>query len=248
MLKLAVMAPGKAEIFLSLQGEGMSIGQPSVFVRLSQCNLHCHWCDTPYTWNFEGTDFAHRDEAAKYDRGDETIAMDVDEVVARIASLDCKRVIFTGGEPLLQQGELGSLCETLKARKASYHIEFETNGTIAPAGLVAELADQFNVSPKLAHSKNDLTVRRRSDALTYFVRDARATFKFVVQERGDLDEVDAMMREFGIDESRVYLMPEGIDTNTLRARTVWLADACTKRGVNFSDRLQIHLYGNTRGT
>src|SRR4051794_41183262 len=42
-----------SEIFESLQGEGVSIGAPCIFVRLAQCNLHCTWCDTKYTWDFE---------------------------------------------------------------------------------------------------------------------------------------------------------------------------------------------------
>ena len=38
-------------MFYSFQGEGKTIGQPRLFIRLAGCNLRCKWCDTKYSWD-----------------------------------------------------------------------------------------------------------------------------------------------------------------------------------------------------
>ena len=251
-MRLAVTSPGVPEIFHSLQGEGVSAGKPSVFVRLSQCNLHCAWCDTAYTWNFLDTDFTHRDDTAdgprKYDRAAETVDRTVDELAARLMVQPCRRIIFTGGEPLLQQRELGELVRRLKNADPPFYIEIETNGTIRPAGLAADLIDQFNVSPKLAHSGNPEALRRKSETLRAYARDPRANFKIVVAAPPDLEEVAELVAESGMPSARVWLMAEGRTSAELATREGWLAEACLKAGYNFTGRLHIHLYGDTRGT
>jgi organic radical activating enzyme len=243
-LRLATIRPGEPEIFHSLQGEGISAGRPSVFVRLSGCNLACWWCDTPYTWHFDDEAAAHRD-GRTFDRRENTATLAIADVAERIRQHDCRHVVFTGGEPLLQQPALTSLCKLLGP---DYHIEIETNGTVAlTAGFDAHV-HQLNLSPKLAHSRNDEDRRRNDIALRGFAADPRAWFKFVAASPDDASEIAMLAERFAIPATRILLMPEGTDTATLRARTAWLADLCLERGWRFTDRLHIHLYGDTRGT
>lgn len=251
-MRLAVTAPGTPEIFHSLQGEGVSAGKPSVFVRLSQCNLHCVWCDTAYTWNFLGTEFTHRDDAPgaphKFDRRQETLDRSVEELAEHLTGQPCRRIIITGGEPLLQQRELGELIQRLKDADRSFYIEIETNGTITPSGAAANLIDQFNVSPKLAHSGNDTALRLKPETLRFYAQDDRANFKIVIETPSDLEQVKTLVAEFSLPPSRIWLMPEGRTPEELQGREEWLAEACLEHGYNFTGRLHIYLYGDTRGT
>jgi 7-carboxy-7-deazaguanine synthase len=95
------------EIFHSIQGEGILIGIPTIFIRTTGCNLRCSWCDTKYA----------------YDEGDE---MSIDEIMEKVKEHSCTHVCITGGEPLLQE-ETPTLVERLN--KKNYRICLETNGS-----------------------------------------------------------------------------------------------------------------------
>jgi organic radical activating enzyme len=235
-LVLAVDDSGGPEIFASVQGEGPSAGEPCAFVRLSRCNLACTWCDTAYTWRFSGPD--------AYDRKAEQVTLSEPEVADRIRALGRERLVITGGEPLLQ----GAALARMVARLPGMHVEVETNGTVAPHPALDRLVHQYNVSPKLAHSGNPAARALIPERLAAFAADPRAFFKFVVASPGDLAEVLALAERFGIPGERLFVMPEGTDSATLRERTAWLADWAATHGVWVSDRLHIHLYGDTRGT
>ncbi len=96
------------EVFHSIQGEGATIGLPTVFVRLTGCNLRCNWCDTQYA----------------YDEGEE---MDIPRVLGEIRRYDCKRVCITGGEPLLQEEAYRLMDELLYD---DFIVVLETNGSV----------------------------------------------------------------------------------------------------------------------
>src|SRR5438094_4143010 len=99
-----------AEIFSSLQGEGLLTGMPSVFVRTSGCNLRCWFCDTPYTsWEPEGADWSVEETVEEVQRlASVGWDKDAERPSAHRAVID--HVIITGGEPMLF-AELIPLCQ-----------------------------------------------------------------------------------------------------------------------------------------
>ena len=233
MLALATQAPGEPgsgaraepEIFASVQGEGPSAGTPVAFVRLSRCNLACVWCDTAYTWHFEGDQRPHR-SGATWDRRANQVSLEVAEVAERIRALGQKRLVVTGGEPLLQAGPLAELLEMLD----DMTVEIETNGTTrAPPRLDIRI-DQYNVSPKLAHSGNPAALALLPERLAAYAADPRAWFKFVIAAPEDVAEMLALQRAYAIPSARIFLMPEGTDGATLRAREQWLVPLCLEHG------------------
>jgi organic radical activating enzyme len=243
MLTLATTTPGEPEIFTSLQGEGPSLGQPSTFVRLSRCNLACQWCDTAYTWRFEGDNRPHKDALA-FDRSANQLTLSEQDVAARIAALTPDRLVITGGEPLLQGAALGRMVELLPAM----HVEIETNGTVAPHPALDGQVHQYNVSPKLSHSGNPADLALIPERLAAWSADTRAFFKFVVANDADVAEVLALQTRYAIPGDRIFLMAEGRTPAELHPRNRWLAQTCLQHGLRFTDRLHIHLYGDTRGT
>lgn len=242
-LVLATQAPGEPEIFASVQGEGPSAGMPCTFLRLSRCNLACVWCDTAYTWHFAGDERPHRD-GVEFERKANQLTLDEEEVAARIAALGQKRLVITGGEPLLQAPALARLLQLLP----DVTVEIETNGTTKANPALDIRIDQFNVSPKLAHSGNPKDLALIPERLDAYATDPRAWFKFVIAAPADLDEVLALCDRYRFKRDHVFLMPEGTDSATLREREQWLAPLCVEHGFRMSDRLHIHLFGDTRGT
>ena len=242
-LILATDDEGGPEIFASVQGEGPSMGMPVAFMRLSRCNLACVWCDTAYTWHFQGDERPHRG-GVEYDRKANQLSLPEDEVAARIMALGQSRLVITGGEPLLQAPALARLLELLP----DVSVEIETNGTTrAPTPLDIRI-DQFNVSPKLAHSGNPAELALLPERLDAYATDPRAWFKFVIAEPADVEEVLALRDRYRFRPGHVFLMAEGTDSETLREREKWLAPLCVRHGFRLSDRLHIHLFGDTRAT
>lgn len=244
-MKLARGPGADAEIFLSLQGEGAHVGRPSVFVRLSRCNLFCHYCDTPYTWRWRGAPFAHAQDR-HYEREAETVQLPVSEVAARVRATGCRSVVLTGGEPLLQAAECAELIRRLRS-DGPYRVEFETNGSVLPTWELDELADQYTVSPKLSASRVPERLRLRLSPLRHFSRTMRSVFKFVVSGPECIREVRRLQSDFGLEAGRIWLMAEARNEAELSGRGAWVAEQCLAHGYRYSDRLHLRLFGAERG-
>src|SRR6185369_16696609 len=223
-----------SEIFESLQGEGVSSGAPCIFVRLAQCNLHCTWCDTKYTWDFE-----------RYRYEDEVREQSVAEVSQLVNAAPSRRLILTGGEPLLQQRALKEFFARLAP---DILVEVETNGTIVPEAAALSRVNQWNVSPKLANGGDPEQFRIRPEALTALRDSGRAYLKLVVNGDPDFAEADALVARLAWPSERVMLMPEAADREHLRARSLAVAEAARARSYRFSSRLHLELWGGRRGT
>ncbi len=223
-----------SEIFESLQGEGASVGVPVIFVRLAQCNLHCTWCDTKYTWDFE-----------HYDYDAEVREETVGSVARVVNESTTRRLVLTGGEPLLQQRALAGFFSELAPDIA---VEVETNGTLAPSQETLARVNQWNVSPKLSNAGDPERLRIRQDVLLE-LRDARLSYlKLVVQSDADYAEADSLVARLNWPHDRVLLMPQACDLETLRTRSLSVAEAARARGLRFSSRLHLELWGGRRRT
>jgi 7-carboxy-7-deazaguanine synthase len=225
-----------AELYQSVQGEGLLTGTPSVFVRASGCNLRCWFCDTPYTsWSPEGEE------------------QSVEQIVSETLALACRHVVITGGEPLLF-AEMVELCQQL--RSAERHITIETAGTL----LLNVECDLMSISPKLANSTPSLErsvewhtrherVRHQPQVVRELIARYPYQLKFVIDHPKDCDEVERYLEEVpAVDRSRVLLMPQGTDLESLTQTAIWLEPLCVARGWRFCPRKHVEWYGFRRGT
>ncbi len=249
-MQLAKLGDGP-EIFHTIQGEGVSVGMPAVFIRASRCNLHCIWCDTDHTWNFEGTPWPHEKDSVpgyvKHRKSDVTYEMAPAEAAQRVLAYRCPRTVITGGEPLLQENAFQEMIECIREQQPEHEFEVETNGTRIPSAGFHQSVDQFNVSPKLSNAAMPESQRINQEALGFFAQSPKAWFKFVVAEPVDLVEIEMLCTAHGISRQRVLLMPEGRTSAELDRHSAWLAEVCRDQGFRFSDRLHIRLWGDRRG-
>jgi 7-carboxy-7-deazaguanine synthase len=235
-----------SEWFASIQGEGLSAGQLSIFLRLSGCNLLCGcpqgtWvCDTIEVWK-KGTLYSASEAVAHF------------ESCGWLSKLGSEgyRLIITGGEPLLQQDGLVEFLACLSKELGRCPIiEIETNGTIAPIKSLIPYISQYNVSPKLINSGMQKEKRYTRDVLTWFagLPYPQAIFKFVVSSEGDCHEImDHYVKPLGLKPWQVFIMPGADNKHDLDARLPSTAQWALTYGFNLSSRLHLSIWDKKTG-
>ena len=223
--------------FRTLQGEGLYIGHPSVFVRFSGCNLRCEWmnkdgsktqCDTPY---------------ASYNP--ERISISTEMLVEQIRALlkPNDHIVFTGGEPTIYAEHINEIAKHFKHNMKT----IETNGTNV------EYLDvnMLSISPKLSFAGNDMDEELYAKQILNLIQrnpHTVAQVKFVVSNPEELEQVKRFAGMIDSAADHFMLMPQGITVQQIDEKLVWLAEAAKELGWILTDRQHIRIWKGARAT
>jgi 7-carboxy-7-deazaguanine synthase len=205
------------EIFYSLQGETRTVGLPTVFVRLTGCPLRCGYCDTEYA--FYGGE-----------------KLDIEDIVAQVASYKPRYVCVTGGEPLAQPNcipLLTALCDL------GVEVSIETSGAM----------DISKVDPRVVRVMDLKTPgsgevsKNRYDNVELL--QAKDQLKFVICSRDDYDWARDKLDEYQLAE-RCEVLFSPIHGELEPAQ---LADWIVEDNLPVRMQLQLHkyLWGDEQG-
>lgn len=224
-----------SEKFYSIQGEGQTMGKPSIFLRLAGCNLLCkskHWvCDSIEVWQ----------KGVKTDFNKVFSAPDV------AALREGVHLIITGGEPMLHQNKIEDFIGWFSEEHGFFPIiEVETNGTIIPSSTMESIVTYWNCSPKLKNSGETAKRRINPEAITAINSRPNSIFKFVINDTQDVHEI---LDDYGkfIDLKNVVLMPAGENQEQLAETRPIVIAQCLNLGFRYSDRLHIVIWNQKTG-
>lgn len=242
-----------SEIFYSIQGEGVTVGMPAIFLRLAGCNLTCGGPKTVSTKALENGATWRCDTIEVWTEGTQTHIKDIllnwEKCGWNAALKNGSHLVITGGEPLLHDEHIVDFLMSLEVAIGKRPtVEIETNGTLVPSDKLAHLVSYWNVSPKLANSGMGLEKRRYPDTIAWFAKRKETSFKFVVTSPQDIQEVlDTYVTPFEIPKQKVLVMP-GVDSrkqHLLKAHDV--IEVCKRESLRFSPRLQVLFWDKTTG-
>lgn len=217
------------EMFLSIEGEGKRTGIPAVFVRKSLCNMrpYCSYCDTAYSF--------------KEDPDNETsvpaLMTKLYEVAGGVKK-GCKRVTFTGGEPLYCKNEKDKietedLLNTLTYN--GFEVNVETNGSIdlEPWADIVRRHGFFTMDWKSISSGAEKNML----ASNLSVLDENDVLKFVVGTQQDLHQMKTIVSNYR-PSAQVYVSPV---FGKIEAKDI-VTYVLNNRLYNVKVQLQLHKY------
>jgi organic radical activating enzyme len=229
------------KIFYTIEGEGMFIGQPSIFMRLSMCNLTCkgfaspdspNGCDSFISWSVKNKmTFA---EIFQLMENNNYITHLKDRAILKL----------TGGEPLIQEKALLKFIEAFKERYNFVpRIDFETNATLIPdERWVTEFRASFTTSPKL-RSNGDPEEKTYKPEVLKWHKAHYSGFKFVINVAEDINEIWEKYVDdkhgINIPKSHIWFMPCCGSRNEHVEKAATVAEYAKALCVNFSPRLQL---------
>ena len=229
--------------FYTLEGEGEYVGMPSVFFRLSMCNLTCqgfasedspHGCDSYISWSVKNK--MTFNEIFKYFEDHKLIDKLKERAIFKI----------TGGEPMVQQKQLLKFIEAF-IDKYDFHpvIDFETNATIQPDELwVSKYYATFTTSPKLT-SNGDPEKRTYKPEVLKWHREVGSGFKFVINISEDIDEIwkkSVNDDTVNVPLHRIWFMPCSGSRQEHVEKAPAVAEYAKAMNVNFSPRLHLLIW------
>ncbi|MCG8581863.1 MAG: 7-carboxy-7-deazaguanine synthase QueE [Bacteroidales bacterium] len=249
----------------TIQGEGKLAGVPSLFIRLSSCNLRC-------IWQMEDGSFCRCDTTYASFHPDEIVEMEVNDVFNWVKHNlgNVRHVVITGGEPLIQKRALAPLCRKLK-EELNVYITLESNGSLYDAD-VADWIDLFSISPKLRNSepnaeklaaynlkeagpyKFHAQKRLNLSALQSYIdlsnsTDKELQLKFVVGKSSDYKEIkaDFLGALNNWNDNDILLMPLGATQEEVAKSSPLVLEMAIANGWRYSPRVHIELFGSKSG-
>lgn len=228
-------------IFHTIEGEGEHIGKPSIFMRLSMCNLTCkgfaskdspYGCDSFVSWSVKNK-LSFENIFEFLEKNDYVNFLEQGQILK-----------ITGGEPLLQQKALLEFVSEFKNKyQFTPRIDFETNATIMPLPDWSEkYFATFTTSPKLASNGDPEEKRYVPEVLSWHAKNGSG-FKFVINSNDDLNEIlSKYIDKFKISSKKVWLMPCCGSREEHVERAGKVAEICKLFGFNFSPRLQLVIW------
>lgn len=235
-----------SEVFYSIQGEGKTVGIPSVFVRLGGCNLMCGGMGTQFDGELHNKAEWRCDSIEVWMKAQSKECSDILPQYCVEAIKNGAHIILTGGEPMMQQKGLESFITYIKENiNDKPFFEVETNGTIMPSNFLLEEIDLWNCSPKLRNSGMDDFMTFKLDVIEK-LNTKNTIFKFVVNSEKDWNEIQTKYLPI-IDKRKIYLMPSGENQELLNQNKLNVVELAKKNYLNFTTRLHIEIWNKKTG-